>query len=136
VTGGQQFDHDYRRAERRLRDALFGDGVFQPGQVKGQEARDLIARDLRKMRESFEAVLRTSEEALAEAGSRLGDLEEELKKIAASKARRTRAASKPKSAKTRAAAEPKGETAKAPKRATRKSRAAPRTRRSASSGSS
>jgi hypothetical protein len=134
LTAEQEFDESYRRAERRLRDALFGDGVFTPGHVKSQEARGLVARDLRKMREAFEGVLQSNEAALAEAGSRVADLEEELKKIAASKARKARAAPKSKSGKATARAKPEAETARSgskPKPATRKARtpSKPRTSR-------
>lgn len=116
-----------------MRDALFGDGVLSPGYVKGQEARELIVRDLRRMREAFDGVLQSNEAALAEAGVRVTDLEEELKKIAASKARKARAAPKPKSPKAAARATPKAETAPSgskPKPPSRKARTSAKPRKS------
>jgi hypothetical protein len=39
----------FRRAEQQVRDTLFGDGVFESGRLKGEEARDEVARALRRM---------------------------------------------------------------------------------------
>ncbi len=55
----------YKRAERRLRDVLLGDGMFEPGAVKGEERRVHVAADLRRMREAFDEVTQ-HEEGLAE----------------------------------------------------------------------
>jgi hypothetical protein len=48
----------YKRAERRLRDVLLGDGMYAPGVVKGEEQRENIAADLHRMREAFDEVTR------------------------------------------------------------------------------
>jgi hypothetical protein len=55
----------YRRAERRLRGVLLGDGTYEPGAVKGEEQRDHVAADLRRMREAFDEVTQ-HEDDLAE----------------------------------------------------------------------
>src|SRR5262245_48027564 len=43
----------FRRAELRLRLVLLGDGVSEPGAVKGEEARLRVTSTLRQMREAF-----------------------------------------------------------------------------------
>jgi prefoldin subunit 5 len=58
--------------------------------ARGEEQRDLVLRELRKMRDSFDAALRAWEEALAEAEARAATLEEELHAVAARRARRSR----------------------------------------------
>jgi hypothetical protein len=47
----------FRSAERRLRGALLGDGVYEAGLVKGDEARTRVARELRLMHEAFYAAV-------------------------------------------------------------------------------
>jgi BMFP domain-containing protein YqiC len=94
----------FRSAERRVRHMLFGDGVQEPGRLKGEEVREEVTRALRRMRESFDAVLARSEEGQerkTEVEARVADLEEELTRIARSKARRARSASTPKKARKR-----------------------------------
>ena len=44
----------YKRAERRLRGLLLGDGVTEPGVVKGDERREHVAAELRRMRQAFD----------------------------------------------------------------------------------
>ena len=64
--------------------------MYAAGKLKGEDVRDQVARDLRRMREAFQASVAKGEEgraAIAEA--RVADLEAELQKIAASTARRS-----------------------------------------------
>ena len=75
--------------------------MFESGRLKGEEARDDVTHALRRMREAFDAVLAGSEESheqKAEVEARVADLEEELTRIARSKARRAGSASSPKNA--------------------------------------
>ena len=65
----------YRRAEQRLRLLLLGDGLSEPGVVKGEEARMRVTTALRQMRESFA-------EALG-AEARATELQDELLRLAA-----------------------------------------------------
>jgi hypothetical protein len=91
----------FRRAERHVRQVLFGDGVLEPGRLKGEKAREDMARALRHMREAFDAVLAASTEGRehkTEAKAPDADLEVELTKLAAEKARSTRSANTPKKA--------------------------------------
>jgi hypothetical protein len=77
----------YQKAERRLRELLFGDGTFSPGLVKGEEPRREATKILRRMREALD------EAAAADAGGRLAqdaeariaDLEDELRRLAAAR---------------------------------------------------
>ena len=94
----------FRSAERRVRSLLFGDGVEQPGRLKGEEVREEAARALRRMREAFDAVLAGSEESHEQKAGvepRVADLEEELTRIARSEAKRARSAGTPTKARTR-----------------------------------
>jgi hypothetical protein len=64
-----------------------------PGKLKGEEAREQAARELRRMRDAFDAVIARSDESRTEKAdveARVADLQEELKRIAASKARAAR----------------------------------------------
>jgi hypothetical protein len=81
----------YRSAERRLRDVVLGDGMYSVGIAKGEEARGKVSRELRAMREAFDALVAGSEEGRVErAEERIADLEEELRKIATVRTRRKR----------------------------------------------
>ena len=63
---GHDFDEvvdAYRRAERRLRDTLLGDGVYSSGAVRGAEARSSVGKDLRRLRTSFDLAVRLVEDA-------------------------------------------------------------------------
>ena len=74
---------------RRLRALLLGDGTGVPGKLKGEEARAQAMRDLRRARDAFDAVVARSEESRSEKADvevRVADLQEELKRIAASTA--------------------------------------------------
>jgi hypothetical protein len=86
---------EFQGAVRRLRRLLFGDDMGVPGKLKGEEARAQAKRDLHRMREAFDAVVATSEEGRkerADVEARVADLQEELKRIAASKAEQARGA--------------------------------------------
>jgi hypothetical protein len=81
----------FRKAELRLRQTLFGDGIYSGGLAKGEEARAQVARDLGRMRDAFtalrehdEAFVREAEGRVAEAEGRVADLEETLRSIASS----------------------------------------------------
>ena len=89
---------EFHGAMRRLRRLLLGDGMGSPGRLKGEEARAQATRDLRRMREAFDAVVARSEESRTEKAdveARVADLQEELKRIAASTARRRKVSSPP-----------------------------------------
>ena len=80
---------EFGGAERRLKDLLLGDGMYRPGKLKGEDARAQVRRDLRRMRDAFDAVLAASQaDRAGKAEARVADLEEELRKIAATRARR------------------------------------------------
>jgi hypothetical protein len=89
---------EFHGAVRRLRRLLFGDDMGVPGKLKGEEARAQAKRDLRRMRDAFDAVAARSEEGPTEKADvdvRAADLEAELTRIAASKATRARASTSP-----------------------------------------
>ena len=72
----------YRKAERRLRQVLLGDGIDTPGLVKGEDLRFRVNRDLRRMRDAFNsAVLADEHTQLQQAEARLVGLEEELRML-------------------------------------------------------
>ena len=84
---------EFHGAMRRLRRLLLGDGMGSPGRLKGEEAQAQAMRDLRRLRETFDAVVARSEEGRTEKAdveARVADLQEELKRIAASTARQAR----------------------------------------------
>ena len=86
---------EFHRAARRLRQLLFGDDMDTPGKLKGEDSRALARRDLRRMRDAFEAVVARNEEGRTEKAdveARVADLQEELKRIAASRAGAARGA--------------------------------------------
>jgi hypothetical protein len=66
-----------------------------PGRLKGEDARLQATRELRRIREAFEAVVARSEESRTdkeEVEARVADLEAELMSIAASTARQAKVA--------------------------------------------
>lgn len=82
---------EFHGAMRRLRRLLLGDGMGSPGRLKGEDAQAQATRDLRRMRETFDAVVVRSDEGRTEKAvveARFADLQEELKSIAATTARR------------------------------------------------
>lgn len=80
---------DFRRAEQRLRRMLFGDGVTEPGLVKGEEARMQVTATLRRLRRAFtQALAADSGDVAPENGS--SPLSEELQGRAARAVRRRR----------------------------------------------
>ena len=56
----------YRKAERRLRDVLLGDGMISPGVVKGEEQRAKVSAHLRALREAVDALARHEADLAAE----------------------------------------------------------------------
>ena len=77
---------EFHGAMRRLRRLLLGDAMGLPGRLKGEEAQAQATRDLRRMREAFDAVVARSEEGRTERAdveARVADLQEELERIAA-----------------------------------------------------
>jgi excisionase family DNA binding protein len=72
----------YRRADQRLRLLLLGDGVATAGNVKGEEQRQQVIAELRRMRTALDAVLEREESRAKDAGSGAVSLEEELQSIA------------------------------------------------------
>jgi len=52
----------YRRADQRLRLLLFGDGTETPGRVRGEESRQQVSAELRRMRNAFQAAVLDSDE--------------------------------------------------------------------------
>jgi hypothetical protein len=92
---------EFQGAMRRLRRLLLGDGMGLPGRLKGEEAQAQATRDLRRMREAFDAVVARSEEGRTEKAdveARVADLQEELKRIAAFTASQARGVIPPSSA--------------------------------------
>jgi hypothetical protein len=82
VTFGDDPLETFRKAERRLHAILFGDGTYEPGLVKGAERRAEVTRQLRRIREAFDA-LREAEARRAErSDARIAELEDELREIA------------------------------------------------------
>jgi excisionase family DNA binding protein len=75
----------YRRADRRLRLLLLGDGIDTVGRVTGEAQREQVTAELRRMRNAVDALLERDDPP-AEGSSSL-DLEEDLQRIAASRSR-------------------------------------------------
>ena len=53
MTQDLEIAEAFRRADLRLRLMLLGDGMSEPGAVKGEEARQRVTSALRQMREAF-----------------------------------------------------------------------------------
>jgi len=88
MTSVDELAKMYRTADHRLRLLLLGDGATTAGLVKGEERRLQVGRELRHLRDVFDAALLESEEGRADkAEARVADLEEELRRIASSRAR-------------------------------------------------
>lgn len=88
MTAVDELVEMYRTADHRLRLLLLGDGTNTAGLVRGDERRQQVGRELRRMRGAFDAVLLESEEGRAEnAEARVADLEEELRRIASFRSR-------------------------------------------------
>ena len=89
LLGGDGTLHDaddvaeaYRRAEQRLRLLLLGDGLSQPGIVKGEEARLRVTTALRHMREAFAAAVEHDTGRAEAAQARANELQDELLRLA------------------------------------------------------
>lgn len=76
----------YRAAERRIRLLLLGDGSYEAGVVRGEEARARVSTQLRQLRAAFDDVVARNEADEA----RIVDLEEELSARAAAAKRKAR----------------------------------------------
>ena len=75
----------YRVSEQRLRLLLLGDGLSEPGLVKGEEARLRITTALRHMREALAAALEEDAhraEAAQKVATQVTELQEELLRLA------------------------------------------------------
>lgn len=72
----------YRRADQRLRLMLLGDGVSEPGMVKGEEPRARTTAALRHMRDLFNRAAGEESERVIAAEARMARLEEELLRLA------------------------------------------------------
>jgi len=72
---------EYRKSELRLRLLLMGDGSESPGLVKGDEHRQSVGREIRRLRETFEALVEDREAAGTPHG-----LDDELRMIASFRA--------------------------------------------------
>ena len=78
----------YRKADKRLRLLLLGDGFDSAGRVKGEEYRQQVIAELRRMRKAFDAAVLEIEESQAEkVEARVAGLEEELQRIASFRSR-------------------------------------------------
>jgi excisionase family DNA binding protein len=84
VTAGADNPREtYRRADARLRLLLLGNGVDVPGRVKGDEFRQQVTTELRRMRTAMDAAVLESEERREEkVEARVIGLDEELQRIA------------------------------------------------------
>jgi hypothetical protein len=51
---------EYQQAERSLRDALLGDGVYSSGAVHGEEARTAVGNRLRRLHATFEEAVQVA----------------------------------------------------------------------------
>jgi len=74
---------DFRQAERRLREMLFGDGTTTVGIVKGEERRLQASSLLRRMKRAFDDAVDQEAAQAALARAVTSDLEEELRRLAA-----------------------------------------------------
>jgi excisionase family DNA binding protein len=72
----------YRRADQRLRLLLLGDGLSEPGIVKGEEARLRVTTALRHMREAFAETLDDDARRAEAAQTQVTELQEELLRLA------------------------------------------------------
>jgi excisionase family DNA binding protein len=72
----------YRRADLRLRLLLLGDGLSEPGIVKGEEARLRVTTALRHMREAFAEALEADARRTEAAQARVTEVREELLRLA------------------------------------------------------
>ena len=66
---------EYQHAERSLRDALLGDGVYSSGAVRREEARTAVGNRLRRLHATFEEAVHAAKAS----GERVDELEAELR---------------------------------------------------------
>ncbi len=77
----------YRMVGLRLRVLLLGDGIDSPGFVKGDDRRLRVEAGLGHLREAFDAALEREAGRADLAEAHVRDLEEELRRLAASGSR-------------------------------------------------
>jgi hypothetical protein len=65
---------EYRQAERSLRDALLGDGVYSSGAVHGEEARTAVGNRLRRLHATFEEAVQAAKASEERAVALEGEL--------------------------------------------------------------
>jgi excisionase family DNA binding protein len=86
MRSAADFAEAYRKADLRLRLLLFGDGTDIPPLVRGEASRQRVTNEIRHLRDAFEAMLETENEARTEIAEAASTLEEELRKIASLRA--------------------------------------------------
>ena len=92
---GQDLDElvvEYQHAERSLRDALLGDGVYSSGAVHGEEARTAVGNRLRRLHATFEEAV----QAAKASQERVDALELRARRRPAARRARTATAATPK----------------------------------------
>ena len=77
----------YRRADQRLRLLLFGDGTETPGRVRGEESRQQVIAELRRMRSAFHALLESEDGQAESVEQRPASLDEDLQRVASLRSR-------------------------------------------------
>lgn len=82
MSQGEDLVEAYRRVDQRLRLMLLGDGVTEPGMIKGEESRTRVTAALRHMRDLFTRVAGEESERTTAAEARLARLEEDLLRVA------------------------------------------------------
>jgi hypothetical protein len=65
---------EYQHAERSLRDALLGDGVYSSGAVHGEEARTAVGNRLRRLHATFEEAVQAAKASEERAVALEGEL--------------------------------------------------------------
>jgi hypothetical protein len=83
VSRADEISEAFRIAEQRLVRLLLGDGMIEPGVVKGEEARTRTTTALRRMREAFAESLEEGVARAEAAEMRATELQEELFQVAA-----------------------------------------------------
>jgi 23S rRNA maturation mini-RNase III len=98
---------EYQHAERSLRDALLGDGVYSSGAVRGEEMRTAVGTRLRRLHATFEEAVQVAKASQ----EHVDELEAELRARRRPAARRARTAPAAKPTKSTAATKkPAGKT--------------------------
>lgn len=82
MPDGDDLIEMYKKADLRLRSLLLGDGLYEAGIVKGDEARTQVVRELARLRAAFDALREREKRQVAAEKARAADLEEELRSVA------------------------------------------------------